>query len=77
VDAAPGQWGDSAPFYNDYRWQRQPMENVSFARNFRLGKERRHNFQLRAEFQNIDDNFGAKPVFFAPFAPRFSRKSIS
>jgi hypothetical protein len=38
---APGQWGTSAPFYNDYRWQRQPAESMSFVRNFRMGKEGR------------------------------------
>ncbi|MBV8847835.1 MAG: TonB-dependent receptor [Bryobacterales bacterium] len=53
VDAAPGQWGASAPFYNNYRWQRQPVENVNVGRNFRMGKEGRYNFQIRAEFQNI------------------------
>jgi hypothetical protein len=48
-----GQWGVSAPFYNNYRWQRQPAESMSFARNFRMGKEGRYNLQVRAEFQNI------------------------
>ncbi len=53
VDAAPGQWGVSAPFYNNYRWQRQPAEAMSFGRNFRVGKEGKYNLQVRAEFQNI------------------------
>jgi hypothetical protein len=48
-----GQWGASAPFYNNYRWQRQPAEAMSFGRNFRMGKEGRYNLQIRAEFQNI------------------------
>ena len=52
-DPGPGQWGTSAPFYNNYRWQRQPAESMSFGRNFRFGKEGRYNFFLRAEFQNI------------------------
>jgi hypothetical protein len=52
AEPAPGQWGTSAPFYNDYRWQRQPAEAVSFARNFPM-KENRINLQLRVEFQNI------------------------
>jgi Carboxypeptidase regulatory-like domain/TonB dependent receptor len=49
----PGQWGASAPFYNNVRWQRQPAESMSFGRNFRFGKEGRYNFFIRAEFQNI------------------------
>ena len=51
TDAAPGQFGVSAPFYNNCRWQRQPAENVSFGRNFRIKEGM--NFQIRAEFQNI------------------------
>ncbi len=53
TDPGSGQWGTAAPFYNNYRWQRQPMENMSFGRNFRIGKEGRVNFQIRAEFQNV------------------------
>jgi hypothetical protein len=53
VDAQPGQWGASAPFYSNYRWQRQPSEAMSFGRNFRVGRESKYNLQVRAEFQNI------------------------
>jgi hypothetical protein len=53
TEPAPGQWGTAAPFYNNVRWQRQPAESMSFGRNFRMGKEGRYNFQIRAEFQNI------------------------
>jgi hypothetical protein len=52
-DPAPGQWGTSAPFYNDLRWQRQPAESMSFGRNFRFGHEGRFNLFIRTEFQNI------------------------
>jgi hypothetical protein len=48
-----GQWGTSAPFYSNYRWQRQPAESMSFARNFPIGKERKVTAQFRMEFQNI------------------------
>jgi hypothetical protein len=51
VDAAPGQFGVSAPFYNNCRWQRQPQESMSFGRNFSI--KERVNFQIRAEFTNI------------------------
>lgn len=59
-EPAPGQWGTSAPFYNDYRWQRQPSEAMSFARNFPI-KENRVNLQFRVEFQNIFNR-----VFLSP-----------
>ena len=63
TDAAPGQWGVSAPFYNNYRWQRQPAEAMSFGRNFRVGKEGKYNLQVRAEFQNIfNRHFLAQPA---------------
>jgi hypothetical protein len=53
ADAPGGTFGVSAPFYNDYRWQRQPAESMSFGRNFRMGHEGRYNLFIRAEFQNI------------------------
>jgi hypothetical protein len=53
TNPGPGQWGTAAPFYNNYRWQRQPAESMSFARNFPIGKEGRVTAQFRMEFQNI------------------------
>jgi hypothetical protein len=53
TDAPAGTFGVSAPFYNNYRWQRQPAESMSFARNFRVGHEGKYSLQLRAEFQNV------------------------
>ncbi len=53
TDAAPGTFGVSAPYYNNFRWQRQPAESASFARNFRIGKEGRYNLQIRGEFYNV------------------------
>lgn len=62
-DPAPGQWGASAPFYSNYRWQRQPAEAMSFARNFPFGKEGRFNAQFRVEFQNVLNRlFLSKPA---------------
>jgi hypothetical protein len=51
TDAPAGTWGVSAPFYNNYRWQRQPAGSMSFGRNFRI--KERYNLFIRAEFQNI------------------------
>lgn len=39
TDAAPGQFGTSAPYYNDFRWQRQPSEALAIGRSFRLDGE--------------------------------------
>ncbi len=52
-DAPAGTWGTAAPFYNNYRWQRQPAESMSFARNFRAGKEGKYVIQVRGEFFNV------------------------
>src|SRR6202023_1761506 len=46
-----GQWGTAAAYYDDYREQRRPTENVSLARNFRFRE--RMNLQIRAEFTNV------------------------
>jgi hypothetical protein len=53
TDAPAGTFGSTAPFSNDYRWQRQPQESMSFGRNFRMGAEKRMNLFIRAEFQNV------------------------
>ena len=53
TDAPGGTWSTSAPFYNNFRWQRQPSENMNFGRNFRMGPDGRYNLFLRAEFTNI------------------------
>ena len=53
ADAPGGQFATTAAYYNLYRWQRQPSENVNFGRNFRMGREGKMNLQIRAEFQNV------------------------
>ncbi|HTR37707.1 MAG TPA: carboxypeptidase-like regulatory domain-containing protein [Bryobacteraceae bacterium] len=47
----PGTYGYSAPYYNDFRWQRKPAESLGFGRIFRIKEHMQ--FQIRAEFQNI------------------------
>ena len=51
TEPAFGTFGASAPYYNDFRWQRQPAESMAFGRIFRI--KERAQFQIRAEFQNI------------------------
>ena len=46
-----GQFGTAAPYYNDYRWQRQPSESASLGRIFRLREGM--TLSIRAEFFNI------------------------
>lgn len=51
VEPAYGTFGASAPYFNDFRWQRQPAESLALARTFRI--KERSSFMVRAEFQNI------------------------
>jgi hypothetical protein len=46
-----GQFGTAAPYYNDYRWQRQPSENANLGRVFRIREGM--TLSIRAEFFNI------------------------
>jgi hypothetical protein len=51
VEPAYGTFGASAPYFNDFRWQRQPAESMAFGRAFRV--KERYSLTVRAEFQNI------------------------
>jgi hypothetical protein len=51
TDAPLGTFGASAPYYNDFRWQRQPAESMGFGRIFRIREGM--SLQVRAELQNI------------------------
>jgi hypothetical protein len=48
---ADGQWGTSAPYYDDYRYQRRPSEVMSLGRVFRFRE--RMSFTVRMNFQNV------------------------
>ncbi len=50
TDPAPGTWGTSAAYYNDFRQQRRPAEQFSLGRTFQIREGM--TFQLRAEFFN-------------------------
>ncbi len=56
VDPPAGQFGTSAAYYDDYRQRRNPSENLSFGRIFRLGE--RADFSFRIEFTNIFNRIG-------------------
>ncbi len=51
TDPAGGQFGTSAAYYNDYRTQRRPTENMNFGRTWRIRESLSLN--VRAEFSNI------------------------
>jgi hypothetical protein len=51
VNPPNGQFGTSAAYYDDYRYQRRPVENFNFGRTFRIREGM--TFNVRAEFTNI------------------------
>jgi hypothetical protein len=51
TDVKQGEWGVSAPYYDDYRYHRQASEQLSFGRTFRIRE--RYRIQIRAEFFNV------------------------
>jgi Carboxypeptidase regulatory-like domain/TonB dependent receptor len=51
TEPAPGTFGASPAYFNDYRWKRQPSESLAFGRTFAY--KERLKFSVRAEFQNI------------------------
>jgi hypothetical protein len=53
TQAQPGQFSPSSAYYSDYRWMRQPSENMSLGRTFGFGRNERYNLEVRAEFTNI------------------------
>jgi hypothetical protein len=48
---AAGQWGNSAAYYSDYRFQRRPNENLGMGRALRFREKMELN--LRIEFANV------------------------
>lgn len=51
-EPALGQFGNSAAYYNDYRFARRPDEQLSLGRTFRMG-EGGTFFSIRGEFFNV------------------------
>jgi carboxypeptidase family protein/TonB-dependent receptor-like protein len=71
VEPPPGTFGASAPYFNDFRWQRQPAESMAFGRIFRI--KERAQFQIRVEFQNIFNRlYYAIPANGSPFGLGFT-----
>jgi len=51
VNPPAGQFGTASAYYNDYRYQRRPVENIGLGRVFRIRE--RVTLSIRAEFTNI------------------------
>ena len=60
---AAGQWGTSAAYYSDYRFQRRPTENLAIGRTFRI--KERATINIRAEFSNIFNRARMQDPYFA------------
>jgi hypothetical protein len=50
ADVPNGQWGNSTPYYNDYRGQRLPSENLNLAR---IWRREALSVEFRVEFYNV------------------------
>jgi hypothetical protein len=53
VNPPTGRFGTAAAYYDEYRYQRRPQENMSVARTFKFGHENRMSLMIRGEFSNI------------------------
>jgi hypothetical protein len=63
-----GQWGTSAPYYNDYRYERRPAESMSLGRIFRFKES--IALTIRMNFQNIFNRTQlSNPTATNPLAP--------
>jgi hypothetical protein len=51
VDPPAGQFGTSAAYYNDYRYERHPIENMNFGRTFKFREAM--SLSVRVEFDNV------------------------
>jgi hypothetical protein len=51
TDPPDGHFGVTAPFLNDFRFQRRPQESMSLGRIFRIGEER--SVEIRVELSNV------------------------
>jgi hypothetical protein len=64
-----GQFGTSAAYYNDYRQQRRPTENMNFGRTWRI--KERYSLNVRMEFSNVFNRaFWNNPAFTNAQAPQ-------
>jgi hypothetical protein len=69
VDPLEGQFSTSKAYYTDYRFNRRPMEQISFGRTVQINDKLRVN--ARIEFQNIANRHElADPYYIDAQAPQ-------
>ncbi len=69
TDAAPGTFGTAAYYYNDYRFQRHPSEQLGIGRIFRIREGM--SLEVRFEFFNVLNRIQmADPVSANPLTPQ-------
>jgi hypothetical protein len=51
VDPPAGRFGVSPAYYNDYRYQRRPLESINLGRTFRITEKA--SLQVRVDFDNV------------------------
>jgi hypothetical protein len=69
TDPPAGQFGTSAAYYNDYRTQRRPIENMNLGRTWRI--KERASLNIRMEFSNVFNRaFWNNPTFANATAPQ-------
>ncbi|HEX4277999.1 MAG TPA: TonB-dependent receptor [Bryobacteraceae bacterium] len=68
VNPPLGQFGTASAFYDDYRFQRHPSENINLGRTWRF--KERMSLNLRVEFANIfNRTFLNNPSYTNPTTP--------
>jgi hypothetical protein len=78
TDAPAGTFGTSAPYYTDYRWQRQPQESLSLGRTFKFARDGRLNLDVRAELYNVFNRlFLTNPLGVATSSSPFGVGSVN
>jgi hypothetical protein len=69
ANPAPGTWGNAAPYYSDFRYERRPNEQMSIGRTFRIRE--RMSLQLRGELFNVfNRTYLANPSTTSPTNPQ-------
>ena len=74
VNPPAGQFGTSAAYYDDYRSQRRPVENMNLGREWPI--KERYRIAIRIEFTNIFNRaYYANPTSTSATAPQVLVKS--
>ncbi|HEX5431938.1 MAG TPA: TonB-dependent receptor [Bryobacteraceae bacterium] len=76
VNPAPGDFSTSAEFYNDFRYQRRPQENMNVGRDFKI--KERYSLNIRLEFTNIfNRTYLNNPSVTSPLIPQSTSNGLA